>query len=92
VRFRVDITRAAQSEIGATYEYLQENVPEFADRWLIGVYDAIATLSELPHRCARAVESDGTRSEARQLLYRFSRILYEVRDRTVFVLHVHSDD
>jgi hypothetical protein len=92
VRFRVDITRSAQSEIGATYEQLRENLPEFADRWLVGVYEAIATLSELPHRCARAWESDGTRSDARQLLYRFSRILYEVRGRTVIVLHVRSDD
>lgn len=88
MKYRVEITRAADDEIEGIYRYLQETSPAFADRWLVGVYEAAATLSELPFRCARAPENEDSPTEIRQLLFRFNRILYEVHGRTVYVTHV----
>ena len=88
MRYRIEVTDVAEGEIESIYSYLQENAPTFADRWLSGLYEAIATLSDLPFRCARAPESGGAEGEIRQLLYRFNRILYEVRGRTEYVHHV----
>lgn len=88
MKYRVEITDVAEGEIDGIYSFLQENAPAFADRWLDGLYEAVATLDELPFRCAHAPESAGGENEIRQLLYRFNRILYVVRGRTVKILHV----
>ena len=91
MKFRVRYTRSAKREIGAIYEYYQENAPTFAERWFAGVFEAAATLSEFPFRCARVPESDDSPEEVRHLLFGSHRILYSVRGRTVFILHVrHS--
>jgi mRNA-degrading endonuclease RelE of RelBE toxin-antitoxin system len=57
--------------------------------------NAIATLQEKPRRCAFAPENDELIEETRQLIYGKSRnkyrILFTIREDTVFVLHVrHS--
>jgi mRNA-degrading endonuclease RelE of RelBE toxin-antitoxin system len=57
--------------------------------------NTIATLQEKPLRCALALENDALAEEIRQLIYGKSRnkyrILFTIRDDTIFVLHVrHS--
>lgn len=57
--------------------------------------NTIATLQEIPRRCAIAPENDELVEEIRQLIYGKSknkyRILFTIREDTVFVLHVrHS--
>ncbi|BAZ01718.1 plasmid stabilization system protein [Tolypothrix tenuis PCC 7101] len=93
--FQVSLTQTANSEIEIAYSWLRERNPDYADRWFRGLMDAIATLQEKPRRCILAPENDAFAEEIRQLIYGKSRnkyrILFTIRENTVFVLHVrHS--
>jgi plasmid stabilization system protein ParE len=92
---QVEITPVAETQIEQAYFWYRERNPEFADRWFRGLMNAIATLQEKPQRCALAVEHGIFSEEVRQLLYGKSknvyRILFTIRDTTVYVLYVrHS--
>jgi plasmid stabilization system protein ParE len=75
VKYRVDVTRPARQDIGDIYAYHREHVPGSADRWLVGVHRAMGTLSEMPHRCPIARESETATGTVRNLLYRDYRIV-----------------
>jgi plasmid stabilization system protein ParE len=90
--FQVRLTQTAKGEIDTAYSWLREQNPVYADRWFRELMDTIATLQEKPLRCSFAVENDAFTEEIRQLIYGKSRnkyrILFEVREDIVFVLHV----
>ncbi len=75
--------------------WLRDYNPAYADQWFRGLMNAIASLQEKPRRCALALENEIFSEEVRQLLYGKSRniyrILFTIRDETVYVLYVrHS--
>lgn len=93
--FQVRVTQTAKAEIDTAYSWLRERNPVYADNWFRELMDTIATLQEKPLRCALAPENDAIAEEIRQLIYGKSRnkyrILFAIREDTVFVLHVrHS--
>jgi plasmid stabilization system protein ParE len=93
--FQVEITPIAAVQIEQAYQWYRKQNPEFADRWFRSLMNAIATLQEKPRRCALAVEHEIFPEEVRQLLHGRSkniyRILFTLRDTTVYVLYVrHS--
>ncbi len=93
--FQVRLTQMAKAEIDSAYSWLRERNPVYADKWFRELMDTIATLQEKPLRCALAPENDALAEEIRQLIYGKSRnkyrILFVIREDTVFVLHVrHS--
>ncbi|NJN92412.1 MAG: type II toxin-antitoxin system RelE/ParE family toxin [Leptolyngbyaceae cyanobacterium SL_5_14] len=93
--FQVEITPVAEAQIEHAYRWYRELNPGFADRWFRGLMNAIATLQEKPQRCALAVEHEIFPEEVRQLLYgkvkNVYRVLFTIRDATVYVLYVrHS--
>jgi plasmid stabilization system protein ParE len=93
--FQVEITPIAEVQIEQAYRWYRERNPEFADLWFRGLMNAIATLQEKPQRCALAVEHEIFSEEVRQLLYgkakNVYRILFTIRDATVYALYVrHS--
>ena len=66
-----------------------------AERWLAGIYKAIATLESRPERCPLAAESHRFPTEVRELLHgrrtNKHRIIFEIRGESVYVLYVrHS--
>ena len=82
-------------EIDTAYFWLRERNPVYADKWFRELMNTIATLQEKPRRCALAPENDTFTEEIRQLICGKSknkyRILFAIREDTVFVLHVrHS--
>ncbi|WP_017653900.1 type II toxin-antitoxin system RelE/ParE family toxin [Fortiea contorta] len=93
--FQVRTTKAADAQIEAAYLWLREYNPTYADQWFRGLMNAIASLQEKPRRCALALEYEVFSEEVRQLIYGKSknlyRILFTIRDDTVYVLYVrHS--
>ena len=91
MKYRVELTRAARHDIGEIYAWLYENAPAFADRWLVGIHQAIATLAEMPQRCRIVPEAEDDEGEPRQLLFHAWRVIFEISGRTVMVHHVrHS--
>jgi mRNA-degrading endonuclease RelE of RelBE toxin-antitoxin system len=93
--FQVRVTQTAKVEIDTAYSWLRERNLLYADKWFREMMGAIATLQEKPLRCALVPENDVLTEEIRQLIYGRSRnkyrILFSIREDTVFVLHVrHS--
>ncbi|MEH2301714.1 type II toxin-antitoxin system RelE/ParE family toxin [Nostoc sp.] len=93
--FQVRVTQTAKAEIDTAYSWLRERNPIYADKWFRELMDTIATLQEKPLRCALAPENDVLTEEIRQFISGKSRnkyrILFAIREDTVFVLHVrHS--
>ena len=93
--FQVELTPIAEAQIENAYCWYRERNPEFADRWFRGLMNLIATLQEKPRRCGLAIEYEIFQEEVRQLFYGKSqnvyRVLFSIRDSTVFVLYVrHS--
>ncbi|MDZ7961750.1 MAG: type II toxin-antitoxin system RelE/ParE family toxin [Aulosira sp. DedQUE10] len=93
--FQVRVTQTARDEIDSAYSWLRQRNPVYADKWFRELMDTIATLQEKPLRCALASENDVFTEEIHQLMYGKSRnkyrILFVIREDTVFVLHIrHS--
>jgi plasmid stabilization system protein ParE len=91
LRYRVELTPAAKHDIGNAYAWLKEHTPGYADRWLVGLHEAIGTLAEMPQRCPLAPEAAEMNKEVRQLLFQSWRIVFRVYERRVGIAHVrHS--
>lgn len=93
--FEVHLSRRAELDIDAAYQWLRDLDESAAERWLDGLEVALESLSEHPERCGLAIESQVFDQKIRQLLYgkrtRRYRVLFYVEDETVYVLHVrHS--
>ena len=91
----VVISDKASAEVEEAYDWLALRAPAAAQKWKLGLLDAIARLETLPNVCSVAPESTYFGREVRQLLYGKGRhkyrVLFEVRDAKVIVLRVrHS--
>lgn len=86
--YRVLIQPPAADDLDDAFRWIARASPSRAARWLDDVFAAIQTLSEFPRRCPLALESDAFSEEIRQLLYGDFRILFDIEDDIVRVLHV----
>ncbi|HZT40560.1 MAG TPA: type II toxin-antitoxin system RelE/ParE family toxin [Chthonomonadaceae bacterium] len=79
----------------SAYEFIEQQAPEYAHEWAIGLMEAIDSLKTFPGRCAIAPENEFFPQEIRQLLYGKGRgvyrVLFAITGDTVSVLHIrHS--
>jgi len=88
VRYRVEITGPAQSNIQAAYDWLHAESATAADTWIAGLLEAIEKLGAFPLRCSLAPESEDHREKIRETFVGSYRILFVVRKGVVYVLHV----
>jgi plasmid stabilization system protein ParE len=91
--FRVELSEQAQRDISAIYDWLRsEQAGDAGERWFRALRTAIASLSDVPSRCALAPENRDAPVEVRQLLYgrrsHTYRILFAIDGEVVQVLHV----
>ncbi len=93
--FKVKITFIAEGEIEKAYNWYRKVNEVFADEWFKGLMNKIATLQEMPQRCAFAIENDIFSEDVRQLLdgktKNIYRVLFTIREDTVYILYIrHS--
>jgi len=93
--YTVVIADKASADVEEAYDWLAQRAPAAAQKWKLGLLDAIARLESLPNACSVAPESSYFGREIRQLLYGKGqhkyRVLFEVRETKVVVLRVrHS--
>jgi toxin ParE1/3/4 len=62
-KFRVSITRAAESDIEQAWSFIAQDSPETADKFIGRLEEQIETLEVFPNRCALIPENEilGTR-------------------------------
>lgn len=95
MKLTVVITDTAWAEIEEAYDWLAARAPQAAQKWKLGLLDAVARLESLPKAKSLAPESDYFGREIRQLLFgkrlHKYRVLFEVQGAKVIVLRVrHS--
>lgn len=92
--FLVVITEQAEREIKSAYDWWAENRSKRqADRWYVGISNAIAELSENPERHGKSRESDSFDYEIRDLLFGIGRrpthrAVFTIRGNEVVVLTI----
>jgi len=96
MRYDVVIEESAAQELDEAFLWSCAiwSLPQ-AEKWFVGLMDAINSLSRFPKRQPLALESDAFDVEVRQLLYGRGRgqyrILFTIKEKTVHVLHIrHS--
>ncbi len=80
----------ARTDIEAIHEHIAQDAPLAASRWVEGVFAAVASLANFPHRCPRAPEEDILCVGLRKLVHGNYRILFTIDEgrRWVKVAHV----
>lgn len=86
--FFVEVTARATDDLADAARWYAQYSEEKALLWLIGCRESIESLAESPGRCPVAPESRDGEREVRHLMYDQHRILFEVEDETVTVLHI----
>lgn len=87
----VVVTRRAEAEILAAYEWLWQRNADYADSWLDGIESAIERLGENPEQYGFAPEAGRYPAKLRQMLYGSSknyRVLFCIRSTCVTVMSV----
>ncbi len=67
--YKVSLTSPAEADAYRAFERIREVAPASAEKWLRGLFAAIATLAEMPERCPVIPEADELGHLARHLLY-----------------------
>jgi plasmid stabilization system protein ParE len=92
MKYRVEITPEAESEIKDAYLWIHADSPANAARWRRGLLEAVRSLAQQPTRCPPAPESEHFKQEIRQLLYGkrsgVYRVLFIIGEKSVSILHV----
>jgi len=89
MKYRVELADQAKSDLFEIYLWIAENSPVNAVRWVAVLEAAIHGLDVSPERCAVAPENDEVEAfEVRHLIVGLYRVLFTVRERVVFVLHI----
>jgi plasmid stabilization system protein ParE len=80
----------AEADLDAIYLYIRASTAPLAERWFVGLIEAIESLANTPHRTAKTPED----KSLHQLIYgkkpHFYRIIYAIDEsrKRVEVLHV----
>ena len=80
--------RRTERDIEEAFEYIRVQAPQNAVRWRQGLERRLRALQMAPGRCGFAPENEVAGAEVRQLLYGKYRILYTVREKTVFIITI----
>jgi len=87
--YRITITEEAFSQIEAAFQYIHEQSPQNADKWINDLYDTVYSLTTMPERCGVARENQSFSQELRCLRHYSYRILYTV-DHELSAVKVHA--
>jgi plasmid stabilization system protein ParE len=92
MNYEVVVQRSARHDIQAMHEWISEQAPVTADRWLDRLETAIKTLKQNPQRCPLAAECHRLSVDVHQLLFGkrpfVFRVLYVIDPPNVRVLCV----
>jgi len=92
--FRLIISGPAEQDMQAAHDWWAQNrSKEQANRWYLGIHEAITSLVQMPERCSFATERDLLKQGIRQLLYGLGhrpthRVVFVIDGNNVIVLRV----
>ena len=87
-KFRVSITRAAESDIEQAWSFIAQDNPEAADKFMSRLEEEIETLELFPNRCVLIPETEILGTRYRHMVMVTTETVFGVARRTVYVLRV----
>ena len=87
--YTVNITDEVAADIEKAFDYIHEQSPQNAVKWLRELYKAIDTLETMPDRCPLIREHDAFEEQVRNLLFYSHRIIFTINEGTETV-QVHA--
>lgn len=89
-KYEVVVTPEAEAGIIAAFNYIDQDSPANAEKWLRRLYRQIDALEQMPERCPLAPESEYLHEELRHLLFKSYRVIFRIEKtpKIVRVLYV----
>jgi plasmid stabilization system protein ParE len=87
-KYRVEITKTAESDIHEIWNYIEGDSPADAAQFVKRLEDTIGTLERFPLRCHAIPENALLGTDYRHLVLDPYRIIFRIAGRTIFVLRV----
>jgi len=87
-KFRVRITRAAERDVEETWNFIADDSPEAAEKFVRRLEEQIETLETFPERCPLIPENEMLGTRYRHMLYGNYRTVFRIAGKTVYVIRV----
>ena len=87
-KFKVEITRSAESDLAEIFHYIAADSRPNAIRFISEVERQIGTLSRFPLRCPIVPEAPDIGRDYRHLIYENYRTIFRVESSRVIILRV----
>ena len=87
-RYRVKITRTAESDVEEIWTHIGADSIENATRFVMQLEGRIGTLERMPHRCPSILENKLLGTDYRHLILGNYRVIFRIKGSTVFVLRI----
>ncbi len=88
MHYRVELSARAEADGKEAYDYIREHGPANPDNWKAGLEEKLASLESIPERFGLAPESRFANVEIRQTFYASFRILFTIREQSVFIVTI----
>lgn len=90
-RYRVRITRTAESDIKEIFRYIASDNETAAKKWVVEIESQINSLEKFPLRCPVVSESQDLGKEYRHIIYGPYRTIFRIDGSNVIIMRViHS--
>jgi plasmid stabilization system protein ParE len=87
-KFRVDITNAAEADVGEIWEYIAQDKPDAATAFVLRLEEQIKTLESFPERAPLVPENELLGTAYRHLLNGNYRTIFKIIGSRVIILRV----
>jgi len=86
--FEIEFSQSSQRDLEEIVAYISADSPENAKRWRVRLEKNLLSLRTQPEACGLAIENEYASGEVRQLLFGRYRVLFTIRDQTVYLLTI----
>ena len=84
---KIQWAASAQTNLRELYDYIAEDSPQNAERFITRLFDAIDHLADQPKMGRRVPEADN-RDNIRELIFNNYRIIYLLQTESVYIVNV----
>lgn len=87
-RYSIEITRVAERDIEAIWDYIADDNPENASAFIMRLETQIEMLEQFPERCPLIPENEFLGSAYRHLLFGSYRTIFRISGQSVIIMRV----
>src|ERR1700722_15639732 len=88
VRYQVKITRVAEGDLNEIWDYIHQDSPREAEKFILRLEHQIMTLEQHPERCSQVPENKVLGTQYRHLVYGDYRTVFRISKRMVYILRI----